>query len=382
MKKNPFISFYGKHGISPVHQDLRNFRVHLSRREKLYRMLGLAPVAFKDKVILEVGPGGGYNSLAIFCWGVDRIDFVEPNPTAQKELPQTLAKYGISRQRWRLFPCVLEDLAGKRRYDVILAEGFIPGLYTRKHIISRLKCLVSPGGVVVVTCVDEISFLLELVKRLVARRLLCVSKVEPFEKKVSILSRAFCSHLQTLKYASRPVEDWVTDQFINPALYGKFFSIADAVKEFGCDFTVLGSSPSMFIDCSWYKDTDFDSRGDLLRQFSEKRHILLSKDMKESARPAGKNNDLAKAAHRLRMFAAEVEDDLTGRNLSEIIRMFKRVEHLTAEIDVNVSLAIREAILLLRDKKLTDSKISSSRYFSSAFGRGQQWISLVKKFTK
>jgi len=380
--KNPFISFYGRHKISPVHQDIRDFRLHLKRREKLYRMLGLPPVIFRGRTVLEVGPGGGYNSLALFFWGAEKVDFVEPNLKARQELPRLLARYKIEKERWELFPCKIEDFKSAERYDIVIAEGFIPGLYSRGEAIKKLSRLVNRGGVVVVTCVDELSFLLELVKRLVGMRLLKVNKINGFGGKVKTLSSAFSSHLRTLKYNSRPVRDWVADQFFNPALYGNFFSIADCIKEFGDDFMPLGTSPSMLTDYSWYKNTEFDSRKDMLTQFYMKRHILMSKDMKESVRPAEDNERLVRAAHELRVFAGKVEDNLTKKNISMIAAMLRDISDLTDDIDKGASNAIREAAALLLDKDLTVSKIASSKRFASAFGRGQQWVSLVKQFTK
>lgn len=83
-QENPLLLFYRENNISPVHQDIENFEIHLKRREKLYRQLGIPPAVFSNKTILEIGPGGGYNALVFFSWGA-KVDFVEPNPKAQDE---------------------------------------------------------------------------------------------------------------------------------------------------------------------------------------------------------------------------------------------------------------------------------------------------------
>ena len=56
---NLFVDFYGKHNISPVHQDIGDFDLHLLRRAKLYRQLGMPIILYKNAYILEIGPGGG-----------------------------------------------------------------------------------------------------------------------------------------------------------------------------------------------------------------------------------------------------------------------------------------------------------------------------------
>jgi len=377
---NPFISFYTKHKISPIHQDISDFKRHLARREKLYRLLALVPSVFKDRTVLEIGPGGGYNALALFFWGADVV-FVEPNPKAQEELPQLLKSYKIKKGRWKLFSRKIEEFVTNKKYDIVIAEGFIPGLYKRNEVIAKISGLVSPGGVVVVTCMDEMSFFFELVKRLLAHRLIWKQNAKRFTEKVDLLSRAFLPHLKSLRFASRPIHDWVADNFLNPAIYGEFFSIAECLEEFGDDFMFLGSSPAMFNDYSWYKDFEFDSRKSLLEQFHTKRHVFMLWDMPESFRKKDANKILVEEIHGFRMFSSRIEHDLNDKKAGEITRRLRRIKHLTTSIDARIPKAIDEAISLLLDKDLDEYKIANAKKLVTAFGRGQQYVSLTRRFT-
>ena len=60
--KNDFLEYYGEHHISPVRQDINNIEAHYNRRKKLYRQCGIPAIAFRNAEVLEVGPGGGYNT--------------------------------------------------------------------------------------------------------------------------------------------------------------------------------------------------------------------------------------------------------------------------------------------------------------------------------
>lgn len=376
---NPYIAYYGKHNISPVHQDISNLKRHLERREKLYRMLGLPLTTFVNKQMLEVGPGGGYNALTLFIWG-GNVDFVEPNPTAQEDLTNLLSKYNIPSECWRLFRGVIEDYSEVKLYDIVIAEGFIPGLYDRSKVITKLKSLVRPGGVVVVTCFDELSTFFEILKRLVAHYL--IHKVFVYHEKVQMLCQAFESHLKTLRYVSRPIEDWVQDMFLNPAIHGKIFNIADCIEEFGSEFEFLGSSPAMFTNYQWYKDTDFDNRANIIHQFKMKRHTLLLWDMPESNRTTAENDLLSQFASKVRNLAGELEGDspiCSGRISEEMIPLLKEFMDISGNIDIRVNKAVNEAIELLTDSNLTPDKIARADNFAKAFGRGQQYISLVRK---
>ena len=105
---NPYLSFYGKYKISPVKQDLSNLNLHLARREKLYRTLGIPVFAFQRKSVLEVGCGGGHNALAFLLWGA-QVDLVEPNPKAREEIQPLFDRYNIDQDRWRLIDTMIED---------------------------------------------------------------------------------------------------------------------------------------------------------------------------------------------------------------------------------------------------------------------------------
>ncbi len=377
---NPFVEFYGKHGISPVHQDIDNFRLHMLRREKLYRTLGLPLCAFSRKTIIEIGPGGGYNSLAFFNWGANVV-FVEPNPTAQDELGLLLVQHGILNERWELFPVRIEEMASNGRgYDIVIAEGFLPGINNAIEVVNKIADLVNPGGVAVVTCVDAISYFFEILKRIIANRL--IQQTDNFEEQVGILSRAFSSHLKNLKYASRPVEDWVIDQFLNPAGYGELFSIIDCIKAFGNDFELMGSSPLMFTNYSWYKNVDFDFSNSIVEQFNRKRHSLLLWNMDASERRTELNERLLQVCEAVRKLAGEFECQRSPGIIKDIVEQLNEVIVLTNDLDSRIAAAINEAISLLKEDNLNAEKVANAVAFAAAFGRGQQYVSMVRKFTK
>ncbi len=190
ISNNPFVDFYKSNNISPVHQDISNIEIHIKKREKLYRTLGLCPVFFKNKEILEVGPGGGYNSLAFFIWGCSNMIFVEPNPRGCKEIPDTLSKINVVKN-YQIFPSFLEEFDTDKEFDIIIAEGFIPGLNDRTQILSKLKGMVLRGGIVIVTCMDEISYFFEHLKRLIASKYLYDHQITNFSESVEVLSKCF-----------------------------------------------------------------------------------------------------------------------------------------------------------------------------------------------
>lgn len=378
-KSNLFIEFYGENKISPVRQDISDFKKHLKRREKLYRTLGIPIIAFSNNDVLEVGPGGGYNTLCFFHWGAN-VDLVEPNPTGCKEMVELFSKNKIDSKSWNLYKGMIEDYNTDKLYDIVIAEGLIPGMNNRHQVILKLSSLIKKGGVVVVTCQDDISSFFEYLRRLLALRLIEIKNVKVFHEKVELLSRAFHTHLDSLKYSSRFIEDWVTDVLLSSAVYGDFFSIADCIKEFDNTFEFLGSSPNMFTDYTWYKDVDFRLRDGILDQFNRKRHLLLSISLKESINCIDKNMELFELCKKVRLTVKDNNKLLNKRVVLIIIDILEEIKILTKDLDSKITIALDEIKELLLDDNLSEEKIANSSKITSIFGRGMQYVSMVKKF--
>jgi 2-polyprenyl-3-methyl-5-hydroxy-6-metoxy-1,4-benzoquinol methylase len=384
------LSYYSKYGISPVHQDIKKFNQHMSRREKLYNTLGIPPILFSNRTVLEIGPGGGHNSLAFFNWGAN-VDFVEPNFVAQKEITTLLEQYQISKTRWKLYPTTIEefssektgnDLSNQKIYDIVIAEGFIPTVSNKREVIQKISNCVTPGGVAVVTCMDDFSYFFDHLKQLIATRL--VGDIDNYDEKLITLCNAFSSHLDSLQYSSRPIKDWVQDTLLSPWIKQcdrNWFSIADCMLIFGDDFNLLGSSPSLFTDYSWYKEPIPNWRQVYISQFKKKRHMLMMTGLKETVQSEEVNIKLFSLIHELQEISANTGDSLCQKDIRNLNKNLKQISKISQKIDVRISSAIDETISLLLDEHLTPEKVANAEHFKIAFGRGQQYVSMVKRFT-
>ncbi len=179
-----------------MHQDISNIELHYRRRQKLYRQCGIPTVAFKNAQMLEVGPGGGYNALAPLHWGVDHLDLVEPNPTGVEILKKLFEEHGIDGRRYTINNCAIEDFHTEKTYDIIVAEGFMQYVQNQKEICGLLALKLNVGGVLVITCADDVSGSIELMKRLIGR---VISRDKgTLEDKVDLLIPIFEKQLAVL----------------------------------------------------------------------------------------------------------------------------------------------------------------------------------------
>lgn len=274
--KNEYLDYYGEHNISPVKQDLSNLPIFFQKREKLYKQLGMPTIVFDKKDILEVGPGSGFNTLAFFKWvgEQNKIELVEANPKGIVDMKKLFEEKRISTDRYEIYECIIEEFKNKKKYDIIIAEGFIHFISNAKEVIEKLCTMLKDGGIIVITCIDECGMFVEVMKRFIAH--IIIKDISNYDEKVIAYTEFFKGQFSKLKGMSRSVEDWVKDNMLSPIFFNKsIWSIADCISMFSEEFLVLGTSQNIFTDYSWYKDLSYNERENVLRQFRKKQHNFM-----------------------------------------------------------------------------------------------------------
>ena len=186
---NFLLNFYKKNNVSPVKQDISNIQDHLKRRHNLYNILGIPMSFLKKSKVLEVGPGSGHNALALLLSGV-KLDLVEPNETGASEIINLFNEYNIPKENYNLYISTIEDFNNDENYDIILAEGFLPGLKikTRQLVINKLNSLLKSKGIIVVTCMDNLCYFFENIRRVFAYELALKNNSLSLNEKLKIVS--------------------------------------------------------------------------------------------------------------------------------------------------------------------------------------------------
>lgn len=377
--ENGYLRYYKERQISPVNQDITDIGVHYGRRRKLYRQCGIPTIAFRDAEVLEVGPGGGYNTLAFFRWGARHVDLVEANPKGIEDMEKLFGSQSIPLNKYEIFPCKIETYSTGKRYDIIIAEGFLSNVPNQQEIIEKLKGLLAVDGIIVVTCIDNVSCFIESMKRLIGKVL--VKDIPLYQDKLSFLSEVFGKQLAMLKGVSRPAEDWVQDNILNPVVNDNFeLSMLQAICLFGEGYDVLGSSPQMFVDYSWYKDIWHAYKEDYKRQFREKHMSLLLANMPEQIIAGEKTERLEAHFKCIRSLASEFDMSLESNYIDKILEHMDEMEEDLQDIDVSfldVFANIRDA--LYQVKNTGEVEMEEYPDFFESFGRSQQYIAFMKK---
>jgi 2-polyprenyl-3-methyl-5-hydroxy-6-metoxy-1,4-benzoquinol methylase len=373
--KSAFLDYYAEHKISPVSQDVSDLQAHYNRREALYRHLGVIPSFLAGKSVLEFGPGSGHNALYTASLGPKRYVLVDGNPTGLEETRKRLSHFEMDIE---VVESRIETFATDERFDMVMCEGVLPWQQEPEALLKKVAHFVAPGGVLLISCNNEISQLSELLRKLQA--LLMVDRNAPLMERATALKTVFQADAASLAGMSRPIEDWIIDQILQPFI-GRCLSIGDSIAALDKDFEVYCTSPNFLIDWSWYKEVPVreDSVNRVgMRVFMENTHNFLDYRFSFPPRDAEKN---------------AVLDQLASRILNAILN-FENAEDdaLLDSIQEDLGLLVEEAAAFSPEtaRSLGDFADGLRQYretgtfptltaFAPLFGRGQQYVSFIRK---
>ena len=252
------LSYYAEHGISPVRYEMAGLGEHFDRRDALYRMAGLSPVAFRGARVLEVAPGSGQNSLYVACQHPAHYELVEPNPAGLRDIKAAYESVTVPHTVPTLQPVRLEEYAPDQLFDIVLCENWLGSLPEELAHIDKLAGLVAPGGTLVITAVPLAGFFPNVMRKLMAIRL--TRDNGNFQSKTADLLEAFSPHLATIPGMTRSHEDWVHDCMVNPHYLRVALPFDTLVAAVGEEMEVLSSSPRFQTDWRWFKSMTGENR--------------------------------------------------------------------------------------------------------------------------
>lgn len=374
------VEFYRRHGISPVGQDISNLEAHFTRRAALYRHLGLLPGVFRGRTVIEVGPGSGFNSLFTASLAPARYVLLEGNPRGVADIERLFGQYGL-RERVEIVSALVEDYDTPERFDVVICEGMLAlaGVPDPVALMQRVARLVAPGGVLVITTIDALSDFAETLRRLFAQLLL--DPALPLSEQTVRLTPVFSSHLSTLSGMSRPHDDWVLDNLLNPASIGPYLSMPEAIAGLGDAFDVYGTSPRFITDWRWYKDivpgaTRYNALA--AEQYWQHAHNLIDYRRLFAPRAAEDNQRLYDAARAVRDLIRAVETTRNRALVATIREHLTDIAGMLGMFSEDIAAAVLEARDLLADGRPDADAVARSTRFGPWFGRGQQYLSFSR----
>lgn len=226
-----------------------------------------------------------------------------------------------------------------------------------------------------VSTANGISYLSETLRRLFRDRFF--TPAGDVHQQAQQLKPYMAPHLQHLRGMSRPVEDWLLDSIIQPLQYRKLLSIPEVIACLDNRFDVYGSSPRFLTDWRWYKDIVGDKRGfndKALESYYQSNLNLLDYRFEFPAHSYEFGKKLEELGSQSWDMMCKIEkgDESVWQELFLLLQeLCAHVEKLAPE----TSVAIREAMMLLQSGH-PDMELN---HFPQWWGRGQQYLSLIRK---
>ena len=365
------VEFYSKYNISPVSQNIANLPKHFQRRESLFFSLGLVPTFINGLSVLEFGPGSGHNALYMASLSPERYELVEGNSVGVQETRERLASFTSVKVHHAMF----DQFQTATKFDLVWAEGCLPHQSRPLTLLKHVASFVREGGVLCVSTNNGISILSETLRRLYRDRFF--EAKEDIHVQARQLTPYLQPHLQHLRGMSRPVEDWILDNIVQPLQDRCLLSIPEVVTCVNEQYDVFGSSPRFMIDWRWYKDIIGDNREfnelALVNYYQNNLNMLDYRfEFPIHTTAFGKKlEELGSQSWDL-MCRIEHGEELAWQDFYTLMQ--ELCSHIEELAPVTVT-AIEEAVTLLQNGH-PDMEL---KQFPQWWGRGQQYISLIRK---
>jgi len=383
---NDYLEHYKNNNISPVRQDIRDIEKHFYIRKKLYESLGLINNNFNNKSIIEIGPGGGYNAIYTASLEPSYYQLVEANPRGVSEINDLFFKYNVNTDNININNIFIEELNSDKEFDIAICEGMLPCVENKYQILNKMDSLLKINGIMLITCSDEISVFFDMLRRLLANILIQRNNLTKYEDKIAVLVEAFSSHLDTLKGFGRLKEDWCADNLLGNALYNTSLSVSDILEFFQNRYSFYNISPQIIIDPTWFKEVspDIDTfNQNKIDSFKSIWHNLIHYQSYDNNIWNPTETDLLRNLCKDFIKLCKLsEENYTQEIQEKILIIFSSIIDIYRKNDSNniIIESLKEVLLFIKDDDISVKRISNNlNKFKSAFGRGQQYITLIKE---
>jgi hypothetical protein len=259
---------------------------------------------------------------------------------------------------------------------VVFCEGLIPTQLDPRNFLKHVASFVRPGGVLVVTCMESISILSEVLRRYLSFYVADPSL--PPRERLSPLLSFLKPHMLALPGMSRRHEDWVIDVILH-GWSGPLFSIPEAVDTLHESFSVLGTSPHILTDWRWYKQITKQavlSTKESIYSYWSNAHSLIDYRETFPTRDPDANIRLAACTDNIYSNIFAVEQKNISYPPTELATNLEEVVALLDQPDAKVTGSLLEIIRALKTFDLKNGWPELPQ-FTSYWGRGQQYISFI-----
>jgi 2-polyprenyl-3-methyl-5-hydroxy-6-metoxy-1,4-benzoquinol methylase len=248
----PFIDFYEKLGFVPTgtleSQKLENLN---TLKDLLYFHLGITRSLVMKSDILEIGAGSGENLVRLIKQNPKSISILDGSKTVINKLKDKIDFMGV---KHKFILSDAENYSSRKKYDIVIVEGTVCFQLRPIQMFRNISDLVSENGMLIVTTTDEFSIFSEIVRRYLVKKIFHDLSLN--DKNINQVSEFFSKDFTYLPGMTRDVKHWTLDSIFNP-WGGDLFTLKNALEAVDKDFKMFSVHPRIIQDWRWYKDPSY-----------------------------------------------------------------------------------------------------------------------------
>jgi protein-L-isoaspartate O-methyltransferase len=241
-RANTLYQYYQGEAISPTFADLRDessLAAYQTSREALLGGRLAIPIALiRGAEILEIGPDTGENAVVFARWG-GRMTLVEPNEAAHATIRTYFDTYAPAGALRSIQCANVLDYTVERRFDLVVAEGFIYTVQPSKLWLKRLLHTLVPGGLALISYYERRASLFELL----LRRPFAALRRFTGEDRFTTAKRLYRTKWDRIGH-TRSFESWTMDVLDNPFVRLRYFIGAERLVQDMADVGIYSSWPA------------------------------------------------------------------------------------------------------------------------------------------
>ena len=369
-----FVTFYSNHNVSPVSQDITNLEKHFQRRDSLFRSLGIPPSLVKGSSVVEFGPGSGHNAIFTASLSPSSYFLVDGNTLGLTQTKEKLDQLNF--KDYRIINSLFLDYASDEKFNLVWAENCIPHQSDPLLILRHLSSFTQLSGIFVATTASPISYLSETIRRLLFN--ICITTQVSLQASLDLLRPYLASHLINLKGMSRPVDDWIIDNILQPLEKRKLLTIPEVVRALYNDFDFYASSPQFVTDWRWYKEIlgeDREFNNNAVDAYYRSNINLIDYRYSFDVQSVNFGQDLEDLCAETWSLMAQIQQG-DSKKWQSFFDQLSKISTMIEKISPNTASSIVEASQYLQDGAPLDQELNA---FPKWWGRGTQYVSLIRR---
>tara|TARA_B100000900_G_scaffold413223_1_gene436751 strand:+ start:855 stop:2006 length:1152 start_codon:yes stop_codon:yes gene_type:complete len=379
-----YLDYYKKFNIIPVVNtgDLDE-KTLFQQRFNFYFKIGITPIEFKNKSVLELCAGTGYNAYYLLkhC-KIKDITLVDNNPKSLQFLRKNLSKF----ENKKIINKDINFFSSKKKFDYVIIENALQGLNNPEKILRKMIKFTKSGGCLVLTLANLEGLLSDKLRYLYSILLVNQKNILDDDLKLKFLTNLFQKHLRYLSPNTRKADKWVVDNILHTSWITKkkYFDLLDVKKILKKKNYIKSTSPAFSKDFIWYKNMTLNNyNNNIISNYLKERVNFIDFETQFSINTENRKfiYQLYNLIKKLNLKTSKIgfNKKLKNGQIDEIYNIISKISKILNFLKNKnkITLALNEflKIILSYKKKKLNTK---TKYFHKLWSIGTNSINLYK----